>query len=86
MSKIPLRKLNRISVNGRDSSFVHKMWNFQLLSRFFALSFKTLSATTFNIDICSLGLVHYADNSHHSCRGPTFEKYLFVWENGKDVF
>ena len=29
-------------------------------------------------EICSLGLVHYADNSHHSCRGPTFEKNLFV--------
>ena len=30
--------------------------------------------TTFNTDICSLALVHYADNNHHSCRGPTFEK------------
>ena len=35
--------------------------------------------TTFNTDNCSLGLVHYADNSHHSCRGHTFEKNLFVW-------
>jgi len=30
--------------------------------------------TTFITDICSLALAHYADNSHHSCRGPTFEK------------
>ena len=29
--------------------------------------------TTFNTDICSLALVHYADNSNHSCGGPTFE-------------
>ena len=33
----------------------------------------------FNTDNCSLGLVHDAANSHHSCRGPTFEKTLFVW-------
>ena len=43
------------------------------------LRIKIMSATTFNTDNCSLGLPHYADNSHHSCRGPTFEKNLFVW-------
>ena len=48
--------------------------------------------TTFNADICSLDLVHYADNSHHSCRGPTFEKKSiclfegYVSKNAKDVF
>ena len=46
--------------------------------------------TTFNKDACSLALVHYADNSHHSCRGPTFEKKIclfggYVSINAKDA-
>ena len=54
------------------------MLNFPLLCRIFWAS-KLRVPTTFNTDNCTLGLVHYADNSHHSCGGPTFEKNRFVW-------
>ena len=60
------------------------MSNLRLLAPFFCAS-KLRVPTTFNADICSLDLAHYADNSHHSGRGPTFEKNLFVWKT-KDVF
>ena len=53
------------------------MLNFQLLPRIFRGS-KFLEPATFNTDICSLVLVHYADNSHHSCGGPTFEKKRYA--------
>ena len=48
---------------------------------------KSTVFTTFNTDICSLGLVQKADNSHHLCRDPTFEENLFVWikNAGRDV-
>ena len=51
------------------------MSNLRLLAPIFCAS-KLRVPKTFNADICSLDLVHYADadNSHHSCRGPTFEK------------
>ena len=51
-----------------------------------------MGATTFNTDNCGLGLVHYADNSHHSFRGPTFEKKRiglvggYVSKDGKDLY
>jgi len=48
------------------------MLNFRLLTRIFCAS-KLRVPTTFNADICSLALVHYTDNSRHSCKGPTFE-------------
>ena len=47
------------------------MLNFRLIAQTFCAS-KFQVPTTFNADICSLALVHYADNSHHSCSGPTF--------------
>ena len=59
-----------------------KLW---LLAPMFCAS-KLPVPTIFNTDICNLDFVHYADNSHRSCRGPTFEKYLFVSKNAKDVF
>ena len=55
-----------------------KSLNLWLLAPIFCAS-KLRVPTTFNTDICSLDLVHYTDNSHRSCSGPTFEKHLFVW-------
>ena len=61
-----------------DSSFLHKILNFGLLARIFSAS-KLRVPRTFNTDVCSLDLIHYAGNSHLSCRDPTYEKNLFVW-------
>jgi len=49
------------------------MLNLWLLARIFCAS-KLRVPKTFNTDVCRLTLVHYTDNSHHSCRGPTFGK------------
>ena len=49
------------------------MLNLRLLTPNFCAS-KLRVSTTFNTDISSLDLTHYADKSHRSCRGPTFEK------------
>ena len=54
----------------RDSSFLHKILNFGLLARVFSAS-KLRVPRTFNTDVCSLDIDHYADNSHLSFRGPT---------------
>ena len=54
------------------------------------LQLKLRVPTPFTADICSLDLVHYADNSHRSRRGPTLNKIClfggYVSKNAKDVF
>ena len=70
------QKLKLISVKSRDSSFLHKMLNLRLFAPTFCAS-KLRVPTPFNTDICSLDLVHYADNSHRWFGGPTCLK---VWK------
>ena len=49
------KQLPSISVKGRD--FLHKMLNFQPLVRI-SCALKLRVPTTFDTDICSVGLVH----------------------------
>ena len=49
------------------------MSNLWLLAPIFCAS-KLRVPTTFNADICSLDLLHYADNSHRSFKGLSVEK------------
>ena len=65
------------------------MLNLRLIAQIFSAS-KFRVPTTFNADICSLVLVHYAANSHHLSKGPTFGKKNclfggYVGKNAKDI-
>ena len=75
----PKSRINKIEGNGLDSSDLAQKVEFSATFSNFCTS-KLSVPTTLNTDFCSLGLVHYADNSHFFIRGATYAKKSVLLE------